>query len=89
MRVVSNTSPISNLAIIGRLYLLRQHYRQVLVPPEVARESPALTHSAGRRAIQAALDEGWLSVEPIPSPSLALELRKSLDPGKADRANPR
>ena len=38
MRVVSNTSPISNLAIIGRLSLLRQRYGRVAVPPEVARE---------------------------------------------------
>ena len=44
MRVVSNTSPISNLAIIGRLSLLRQRYGRVAVPPEVARELRALSH---------------------------------------------
>ena len=32
MRAVSNTSPISNLAIIGRLSLLRQRYGRVVVP---------------------------------------------------------
>ena len=48
MRVVSNTSPISNLAIIGRLSLLRQRYGRVTVPPEVARELRALSHGAAR-----------------------------------------
>ncbi len=46
MRVVSNTSPISNLAIIGRLSFLRQRYGRVTVPPEVARELRALSHVA-------------------------------------------
>ena len=30
MRVVSNTSPVSNLAIIGRLDLLKQRYHRTL-----------------------------------------------------------
>jgi predicted nucleic acid-binding protein len=36
MRVVSNTSPISNLAIIGRLHLLKGRYGRLFVPPAVA-----------------------------------------------------
>jgi len=47
MRVVSNTSPISNLAIIGRLSLLRQRYGRVTVPPEVARETPRAQSCSG------------------------------------------
>lgn len=38
MIVVSDTSPILNLALIGRLDLLVSLYRQVLIPPAVARE---------------------------------------------------
>jgi uncharacterized protein len=38
MRVVSNTSPISNLAIIGRLELLKRRYGTVRIPPAVAAE---------------------------------------------------
>ncbi len=41
MRVVSDTSPISNLAIIDRLELLSKRYRAVCVPPVVAAESCA------------------------------------------------
>lgn len=35
MIVVSNTSPISNLAAIGRLDLLQQLYGKILIPPAV------------------------------------------------------
>jgi predicted nucleic acid-binding protein len=41
MRVVSNPSPRSNLAIIGRLDLLKQRYGMVQIPPVVAQE-PAI-----------------------------------------------
>jgi predicted nucleic acid-binding protein len=33
MRVVSDTSPISNLAIIGHLDLLNRRYGAVRIPP--------------------------------------------------------
>ena len=84
MRVVSNTSPISNLAIIGRLSFLRQRYGRVTVPPEVARELRALSHVAARETIDAAFHEGWLVVESVPAPSSLGELRGTLDAGEAE-----
>ncbi|MEA3212133.1 MAG: uncharacterized protein QOE70_5190 [Chthoniobacter sp.] len=81
MRVVSNTSPISNLAIIGRLSL---RYGRVAVPPEVARELRAVSHVAGRQTIDAAFHEGWLVVESVPTPSALEELRRTLDAGEAE-----
>jgi len=38
MLVVSDTSPLSNLAIIGRLELLRAQFNEVTMPPAVTRE---------------------------------------------------
>ena len=38
MRVVSNTSPLSNLAIIGQLGLVREQLRNLLIPPAVHAE---------------------------------------------------
>lgn len=35
MRVVSNTSPLSNLAVIGELDLLQKIYSKILIPPTV------------------------------------------------------
>jgi hypothetical protein len=63
MRVVSNTSPLSNLAIIGRLGLLKQRYGTVRIPPAVAQELSALSHPVAQVRLQAALDEGWLIIE--------------------------
>jgi predicted nucleic acid-binding protein len=63
MRVVSNTSPISNLAIIGHLDFLRQRYLQVSIPSTVFNELEALTHSVASANIETAISEKWLIVE--------------------------
>ena len=84
MRVVSNTSPISNLAIIGRLDLLRARYARVVIPSAVSSELLGLTHPAGRAAIETALREGWLVEESLPAETILAELRTALDPGEAE-----
>ena len=38
MPVVSNTSPLLNLAIIGRLSLLHQQFGEIWIPPMVIKE---------------------------------------------------
>ena len=68
MRAVSNTSSISNLAIIGRLELLKQRYGQVQIPPAVAQELSSLSHAEAKSRITAALAEGWLLIEKVSSP---------------------
>jgi predicted nucleic acid-binding protein len=62
MVVVSNTSPLSNLAIIGRLGLLRDQFGSVLVPTAVRQELSQLRHSAAANLLDAAFADGWLSV---------------------------
>ena len=81
MVVVSNTSPISNLAIVGRLEFLRQRYAVVRIPPAVADELAALTHPAGCLRIKAALTDRWLVVEP-PGKTVPPQLPFPLDPGE-------
>ena len=44
MIVVSNTSPITNLAAIGQLDLLRQMYQQVIIPEAVFEEAESGRH---------------------------------------------
>jgi predicted nucleic acid-binding protein len=44
--VVSNTTPISELAKVGRLELLRDVYNRILVPEEVYNELTAGSHPA-------------------------------------------
>jgi hypothetical protein len=81
MRVVSNTSPISNLAIIDRLGLLSARYHRVLVPSAVASELAALSHPLGKQRIAAAIANGWLSVD-ASADVMVPSLRFPLDPGE-------
>jgi predicted nucleic acid-binding protein len=68
MVVVSNTSPLSNLAIVGRLALLRDQFGAVLVPSAVRRELIQLRHSTAAQSLDEAFSEGWLQVAPLPRP---------------------
>lgn len=82
MRVVSNTSPLSNLAIIERLELLSRRYNVIHIPAEVAGELAALTHRPAQARLQAAIAQGWLRVEtPAHLPSVALPF--PLDAGES------
>ena len=42
MIIVSDTSPISNLLIIGQLFLLQRLYNQLIIPETVYQENKAL-----------------------------------------------
>lgn len=83
MRVVSNTSPISNLAIIGQLSLLREQFGSIAIPEAVAQELARLRHASANESIQQALAHGWLEIESAPPLSSAL-LASGLDPGEAE-----
>lgn len=83
MLVVSNTSPLSNLAIVGRLHL-RERYGRVLLPPKVREELAALSHTDGRNALDAAFADGWLVVEPLNDRSLLARFEERVDPGEAE-----
>jgi len=50
MLVVSNTSPLSNLAIINRLDLLQEQLGTVVIPPAVQRELDRLPIASARTA---------------------------------------
>jgi uncharacterized protein len=57
---VSNTSPISNLAITGRLALLRSQFSQVLIPEAVRTELERMPNLEAKASIEDALRNGWL-----------------------------
>lgn len=82
MIVVSDTSPILNLARVGRLELLYALYNRVLIPPAVYKELTA-----------AKLDESlltdltstpWLVVDTPKDQDRVKTLRADLDPGEAE-----
>ena len=82
MIVVSDTSPILNLARIGRLDLLASLYRQALIPPAVFVE---LTVSTDARLLGIdASSAGWLVVGAPKDQDHIQELRHNLDAGEAE-----
>ena len=84
MRVVSNTSPVSNLAIIGRLDVLRGQFGVLNIPEAVWIELSRLEHAAGKLAIEKARADGWLTVSRLSDRALASVLTGSLDPGESE-----
>ncbi len=83
MVVVSNTPPLSNLAIIGRLTLVRDQFGMVLIPPAVRRELIRLRHGVARRALDAAFNDGWLQLTPLLQP-VSANLSNGLHIGEAE-----
>jgi predicted nucleic acid-binding protein len=84
MPVVSNISPISNLASIDRLNLLQIQFETVWIPAAVAAELSAHPNASASFRIQSALDAGWLKLHPVEESALPKMLRSQLDPGEAE-----
>jgi len=80
--VVSDTSPILNLARIGRFELLASLYKQVIIPTAVYAEL-----TATKRGLPAAIDlvsTPWLTVAAPKDHDRVRELCADLDPGEAE-----
>lgn len=82
MIVVSDTSPINNLAAIGQLYLLHQLYGTVLIPEAVYLEltEPSFL-VAGGTEVQT-LD--WIQTRNVRDRKLVESLSNELDIGEAE-----
>lgn len=83
MPVVSNTSPIWNLASIERLYLLPEQFQEVRIPTDVLSELQVGRDYSEMTRIQQALDDGWLKVKSIGNVSIHQSLMLHLDRGEA------
>lgn len=75
MIVVSDTSPILNLAAVNKLHLLRDLYADVVIPPAVEQELV-------RNGIQ--LEPSWVRVVAAEDQNEVATLREQLDPGEAE-----
>jgi predicted nucleic acid-binding protein len=84
MRTVSNTSPISNLAIIGQLNLLREQFGEVWIPEAVINESNRISHAPTRDLILKSVETGWLVVQPVSDNHIIDALLSHLDRGEAE-----
>ena len=84
MRVVSNTSPISNLAIIGLLEVLRRQLGEIHIPPAVCAELLRLENGNARKAIEDSVSDGWIRMVELSNQSTSRALQESLDPGESE-----
>ena len=82
MIVVSNTSPLTNLAAIGQFHLLEAVYERLSIPQAVWAElnansvewpGSALTNRAG-----------WIEIRPVENQALVKTLQRDLDRGEAE-----
>jgi hypothetical protein len=79
---VSNTSPISNLAKVGRLALLQQLYGVILIPSAVNEE--LLDKRAGEIVITAVQSAIWLEIDSVQNQELVNQLRNRVNLGEAE-----
>ncbi|WP_375511578.1 DUF3368 domain-containing protein [uncultured Nostoc sp.] len=82
MIVVSDTSPINNLAAINHLHLLQQLYGTVLIPEAVYRElTDPNFQVAGAIEVQTFI---WIQTRPVQDRILVEALSNELDIGEAE-----
>ena len=84
MPAVSNTSPISNLAFIGRLDLLKSQFADLWIPQAVARELKAHPDHVALAAIDAAIRDQWIRIATPQTTPLHKMLLLQLHPGEAE-----
>jgi hypothetical protein len=79
---VSDTSPITNLAAIGQLALLRDSFKRLFIPAAVAAELSACPRDCPGYVDLAA--NGWIAVSSVRQRSVATALSMDLDVGEAE-----
>ena len=84
MPVVSNTSPIMNLAIIGQLHLLRKQFGEIRIPPAVLDELRVEENLPGSHALKDAISSGWILVESVANQAFVRVLQNTLDNGESE-----
>lgn len=77
MIVVSNTTPLSELAKVGKMYLLRDVFERIIIPVEVYDEVTTGNHPAVRQ-VQSA---DWIEVRVVSNREevVSLQMETGLD----------
>ena len=82
MSVVSNASPLINLARIGKLDLLRQLYGELFIPEAVWRE--VVIEGIGQPGADEVKAAIWIKRQSVTNTPLVRALRQELDAGEAE-----
>ena len=84
MPVVSNTSPLLNLAIIDRLILVKQQFGKIVIPNEVLTELKIDENLPGSQQLREAIASGWITSQQVKDRALVKLLRRDLDRGESE-----
>jgi predicted nucleic acid-binding protein len=82
VRIVSNASPLINLARIGKLDLLRELYGNLLIPEAVWHE--VVVDGAGQPGADEVKGAVWIERRTIKNKQLVQSLLQELDTGEAE-----
>jgi len=82
MSVVSNASPLINLARIGKIDLLRELYGELLIPEAVWQE--VVIEGAGQPGAEEVRTAPWIQAREVANKDLVRALRQDLDAGEAE-----
>lgn len=82
MKVVSNASPIINLAWIGKLNLLHNLYEEIIIPEAVWNE--VVIEGADQPGASEVKSAGWIKTIPASNKQLVQALRQDLHAGEAE-----
>ena len=81
--IVSNTSPLIFLGRLGLLHVLPELFDEVVVPPAVHREATSAGHRPGAVAVERAMSDGLITLQPPQSDARVQELSELVDAGEA------
>jgi predicted nucleic acid-binding protein len=80
--VVSNTSPISNLAMVGQLTILQEIYSKIIIPTAVYNE---LTDEGAGDVVATAVQTSiWIETQPVANLTLVTSLQSKVNEGEAE-----
>ena len=77
MVVISNSSPLINLSIIGRLNLLERKFSEIIIPEAVWRE--VVVDGVGKPGTKEVEQAGWIKVHDVKDRELVISLKQYLD----------
>ena len=84
MPVVSNTSPLLNLAIVDHLSLMYEQFGEILIPQAVLEELQVEEGLPGSQTLREAIEKGWLRVKEVMDQHYVKVLQIDLDKGEAE-----
>lgn len=82
MVIVSDTTTLSNLFIINKLWILEKLYKNIIIPKAVFFELQKLNSS--ERNIPIISNSNWISIKEVNNKDLVLVLSEILDLGEAE-----